>query len=283
MLDVADTQYLSIPDLLKATPSEEGGRRFIYLEASNEALDQQGEVVLAKALAESAGYYLRYGNLDLDHLTQLGPKAGIPDYPLYEIGRPADVRIDGPRTFVKGEIYQGAGAVAEKANQFWESLTAVKPPQRWYPSVGGSVLEKAQDLGRTVIRKVRWTNIGFSKTPVNQTVPTVATIPFGPLAKCWGVAGLDLTKALEAGYGTDAATLTGGAALRGQSLDRQVHSYWDFRDRLAGDVLKARVHPTSERLIDHATTHYGLDRAEAAEWTERFLADLKSGLNKRTE
>lgn len=289
MYDTSATEYLSIPDMLKATPSEEGGERVVYFEASNEARDQQGEVVMAKALADSADYFLRYGNIDIDHITQIGAKQGIPDYNLFEIGVPVDVRIDGRHTFVKSRLYQGEGPVADKANQVWDSLTRITPPARWYPSVGGAVLEKGQDFdpdtktARTVIRRVRWTNVGLSRTPVNQTVPTVSTIPFGVLAKSWGAAGLDLGKALEAGYGTDAAALTGGAALRGQSLDRRVQSYWDFRDKIAGDIRKKRVGQTAERLVAHAADRYGLDRAEASEWVERFMTDLHSGLTKRTK
>lgn len=285
MLDVA-TEYLSIPDMLKATPSEEGGERILYFEASNEARDQQGEVVMQKALADSADYYLRYGNVDIDHVTQIGAKQGIPDYNLFEIGRPVDVRLDGPNTFVKSVIYRGEGPMADKANQVWSSLTDITPPARWYPSVGGAILERVPDFDpttrttRTLIKRVRWTNVGLSRTPVNQTVPTVSTVPFGVLAKSWGANGLLLAKGLEGGYGTDAATLTGGAALRGQSLDRKVQSYFDFRDRLAGDIRKRRVHPTAERIVAHATSHLGLDGSTAAEWTERFLHDLQSGLSK---
>lgn len=280
--------YLCITQMLKASPVEEGGERFIYLEASNEALDQQREIVLAKALADSADYYLRYGNLDLDHLTQIGAKAGIADYPLYEIGRPVAVKVDGKRTFVKGQIYQGEGPVADKANQFWDSLTAINPPQRWYPSVGGAVLEKAVEVDpatqerRAIIRKVRWTNIGFSKTPVNADVPTVSTVPFGALAKSWGMGGLDIAKALEAGYGTDAGDLAGGAALRRQSLDGAPVNYWDFRERLAGAMRSRRLaRPDAARLLEYATSTYGLSQAEAAEWVERFMRDLRDGLQKR--
>ena len=87
MRDTAATEFVTITDLLKATPAEEGGRRFIYLEAGNEAVDQQGEIVLARALGDSAPFFLQYGNLDLDHVTQIGPKRGIADYAAYEIGR----------------------------------------------------------------------------------------------------------------------------------------------------------------------------------------------------
>ena len=122
--------YLSISQMLKATPVQEGGDRFIYLEASNETLDQQGEVVLAKALEESADYYLKFGNLDIDHYTQIGARNGIPNYELFEIGRPVDVACREGATFVKGQIYSGSGVAAERANAFWSSVTELSPPPR---------------------------------------------------------------------------------------------------------------------------------------------------------
>lgn len=281
--------YLCITQMLKATPSVEAGERFIYLEASNEARDQQGEVVLAKALEESADYYLRYGNLDLDHLTQLGPKAGIANYALFEIGRPVEVKVSGGKTLVKGQIYKGEGPVAEKANQFWSSLIDLNPPQRWYPSVGGAVMEKGMDIDpktgakHAIIKRVRWTNIGFSKTPVNQTVPTVTTVPFGALAKCWGPLGLDLNKAMEAGYGTDSAQLTDGGALRKQSLHGSPMNYFDMRDKIAGAIRKGSVgkNPGAKELVNFASSNFGVSLDEAAETVERFMRDLKTGINRR--
>lgn len=284
-------EFLSLGAMLKATPSTEGARRFVYFEASNEGLDQQGEIVAAKALADSADYFLRYGNVDIDHYTLIGPKLGIPDYPLYEIGRPVDVRQDGGRTFVKAEIYSGSGPAAERANQFWSSLTGITPPARWYPSVGGKVLAKAIEidpktkLRKALIKKVRWYNIGVSKTPVNQHVAACATVPVGAFAKCWTAAGLDIAKALEAGYGTDSTALEGGAALRKQSLDGVVHSYFDFRNRLAAAVRSgaAGKNPGVQQLVEYSAKRFGLSPDEAAEWVERFMRDLKSGLNKRSE
>lgn len=283
MHDVND--ILAISGFLKAHPATEGGKRYVYVQASDESVDQQGEVVLAKALRESADYYLRYGNLDLDHVTQVGPKQGIPNYAAFEIGRPVEVKLDGARTMVKGEVYQGDAKSAENANLFWASLTAQQPPQRWYPSVAGAILAKSARLADggakvTCIERVRWTNIGFSKTPVNAAVPSVSTVPLGVLAKSWTAHGLefvagDLLKGLESGYGTDSATLEGGAALRRQSLDRQVQSYWDFREHLAGDIRRFRVKASVPSLIDHAERHYGLAKALAAEWVEQFLGDLK--------
>jgi len=120
--------FLSISQMLKATPHAEGRDRFIYLEASNEALNIKNETILTKALEDSADYYLRYGNVDLDHFTQVTPARGHHDRYLFEIGQPIDVRVDGKRTFVKAHIFSGSGPAAEKANEFWDSITS-KPAQ----------------------------------------------------------------------------------------------------------------------------------------------------------
>ncbi|MCE3605750.1 hypothetical protein LXA47_19380 [Massilia sp. P8910] len=270
--------------MLKATPQTEGGHRFIYIEASNEMKDQQNEIVLAKALADSADYYLKFGNLDIDHYTQIGAKRGIPNYESFEIGRPVAVRIENDATFVKGEIFAGEGPAAERANQFWSSITDISPPQRWYPSVGGAVTGKGvavDDLTKSkvgVITAVRWTNIGFSKTPVNANLPTVSTSAFGPLAKSWGA----MFKGLEAGGGSDVATLTGGAAMRVQSLDRQVMSYTDFRDQFANVVRSGEVKEMSQSgFVRAAKERFDLPAAHAAKYVEQFLTDLKAALKEK--
>lgn len=286
--------YVSVGSLLKAHPQEDGGKRFIYFEASNEGLDQQDEVVLAKALAESKDFYLRYGNVDLDHLTQIGARAGIPDYPSYEIGQPVEVGQRGGSTFVKSQLYSAVSARAttpmvEKANMVWDGLTKLDPPQRWYPSVGGSVLQKsivvdeATQARKAVISKVRWSNVGLSRTPVNQHVSACAAVPIGAFAKCLAAQGvIELSKTLTAGYGTDTAALAGGAALRQQSLDGAVKNYWDFRERLA-TALRERAageKPRSADLVRFAAKRFGLSQDEAAEYVERFVRDLQSGLNR---
>ena len=279
--------YLSITQMLKATPAVESGDRFIYLEASNEAVDQQGEVVLAKALADSSGYYLKFGNLDIDHFTQIGAKAGIPNYELFEIGRPVSVTVRDGRTFVKGQVYAGSGPAAEKANAFWSSLVDVSPPARWYPSVGGAVIGKSIVIDpatrekRALINKVRWSNIGFSKTPVNANLATVSTVPFGALAKSWGATGFDFAKAIEAGYGTDSAALAGGAALRKQSLERGLLSYWDFRDDLAARIRSGEVKSFKPaELVKAAQRIYGMSVDIAAASVGRFLGDLQNSTRK---
>jgi hypothetical protein len=51
--------------------------------------------------------------------------------------------------------------------------------------------------------------------------------------------------------------------------------FLDFRDRIAADIQSGHVLPSPAHLVDHAANHYGLDRADAAEFVERFLADVE--------
>lgn len=281
--------FFSINTLLKATPHQEGGDRFIYFEASNEGVDQQNEKVLAKALEDSASHFLKFGNIDIDHYTLIGARAGIPNPMSYEIGRPVDVRIEGDKTFVKAQLYSGNTELAANANMVWESMTALNPPARWYPSVGGAVLAKSVEIDPAtknkvaVVKRVRWTNVGLSRTPVNQHLPEASALPVATFAK--SLQGFVIAKALEASYATDAAMKTGGAALGMQSLDTGApHSYFDFRERMAAALKSGKVQKqTMEGLIDYASKQFSLQPDEAAEWVDRFLSDLKSSLSTRSK
>lgn len=272
-------EYITLGSaFLKAVPAEEAGERFLYMEASNEDPDHQHEVVLQKALEDSASYFLRHGNIDLSHYTLLGPKAGIANHYEYEIGKPVDVRVQGDRTFVKAQLYKGDSAMARNANMVWDSLTKQSPPARWYPSVGGAVLAKSVRIDPDtkakvgVVERVRWSNIALDRMPVNKTVPEISTLPVGTFAKSLG--GFVIAKALEAGTATDAAALTGGGALGKQSLDRTIHSYWDFREVLAGALRRGKVRPKLAAAQRYALS-LGLDPDSASDFVERFFHDMK--------
>ncbi len=244
-------------------------------------MDQQGEIVLAKALAESAPYYLKYGNLDLDHITQIGPKAGIPNYPAFETGRPVEVRVDGARTFVKGEIFQGAGA--DNANSFWASLTGTVPPQRWYPSVAGAVLPEGRETRIqpngdrvTLIKGVRWTNIGLSKTPVNSGVPPVAAAPLDLLAESTTATG---------GFRMPSTEAVAAAGLRAADRDHHLPrdmaelDYLTLCERLAGDIRRRRLADCSiPGLVAHAERHYRVSKSAAIDLAENGLEGLRRSI-----
>jgi len=217
----------------------------------------------------------------------MGAKWGVPNYLDYEVGKPVEVRAGTGRTFVKCELYQGESAMAKNAATVWDSITKQTPAARWYPSVGGAVLTKSVRLDPKtgdkipVVERVRWNNIALDRCPVNASVPEVSQAPIGVFAKAFG--GFVLAKTLTAAGGTDSAGLTGGAALRVQSLDRGVKSYWDFREHLAADLRKGGVgpNPDANAMISHAASQFGLSQDEAAEYVERFMRDLKSGLKRR--
>lgn len=281
----AHSDFVSFELMLKARPAVEAGARFIYFEASNEGVDQQGERVLAKALKASKDHFLKFGNIDLDHYTLIGAKVGIPNYQSYEIGQPVDVQFHGEQTFVKARLYDGDTPLAAKANEVWESMTALNPPAKWYPSVGGAILAKSQQLDPdsgdtvTVIDAVRWTNVALSRTPVNQHLGTASAHAVGTFAK--SLNGFVL-KALEASASTDRAALVGGGALGVQSLDlgnQAIVSYYDFRNALADALLTGKLADTSEHgLMRYASATFGLSPDGAADLIQRFLLDLKSNL-----
>jgi hypothetical protein len=278
--------FISVSGLLKSTPVEEKGERFLFLEASNEDVDHQNEIVLQKALSESTPYFKQYGNIDISHYTIIGPRLGIANHLEYEIGRPRDVCVDGKKTFVKAELYRGESAQAKNAGMVWDSLTKQKPPCPWYPSVGGAVLAKSIKVDPktnarvAVVEKVRWSNIALDRTPVNQTVREVSTIPLGVFAK--SLNGFVMSKGLTSGYGTDSTSLEGGAALREESLYGKPANYFDFRNKLSKSIRAGHLgkNPGARETVQFSMKTFKLEGSRAAEWVERFYNDLNIGLKR---
>jgi hypothetical protein len=290
-----DEQLLStIPDymvfgtMLKATPATEGGERIIYVEASNEGRDIDGEIVLSKALKESADYFIKFGVVDLDHksMPNVAQRMGLVAEE-WAIGQPVDVRFDGDTTFVKAKLYDGDTPLAEKARNVWDGLTKLNPPARYYASVGGAVLGRDVRFDPKsgeripVVTKTRWSNLALSQVPVNNHLATASSAPIGVFAKSLNAYVL---KGLEAGYGTDSASLTGGAALRGQSLHGSPIGYMEFRDRLSAAIKR---HPGglggARGISALATRQFGLSEDQATEWVGRFLRDLESEMKRRKQ
>jgi len=271
--------YFSVGGLLKATPAEDGSKRLLYFEASNEDPDYQNEIILQKALADSADYYLRHGNVDLSHYSILGAKSGLPNFMEYEIGKPVDMQLTGGKTFVKAELYQGDSPMAKNANLVWDSLTRQRPPSRWYPSVGGAVLSKsiktdpATGQKVAVVDKVRWNNVALDRCPVNKTVPEVSSAPLGVFAK--SLNGF-VVKALETDYGTDSAQLTGGAALRLETLHDQPYSY--YQNQIAKQLRLKKIKPTD--IDDYAYKQWGFTPDESRQFTRQFFTDLHHGVHR---
>lgn len=282
--------FVSFPMLMKATPSQEGGKRIIYVEASKETRDQQGEIVLAKALKDSVEVFKKFGVLDLDHksMPSVAAQYGITNPEDYIIGQPIDVTFRDNMTIVKAQLRNGNSHLAERANTVWEGMTQVSPPDRYYASVGGAITGREvrfDPLTKSkvpVITGTRWNNLALSLNPVHAELNPASTTPIGIFAKSLEAF---VMKALETGYGTDSATLTGGAAMRTQSLDGSPMNYFDFRNKLAGEMQSGNLghNPGARDMVAFCNRMFGLSLADAAEYVERFYRDLKTGLNKRSK
>lgn len=284
-------EFVSFQTLMKAMPAEEGGKRIIYVEASKESRDQQGEIVLAKALRDSVDVFRKFGVLDLDHksMPSIAQAYGISDPGNWIIGQPIDVAFNGGTTIVKAQLRSGDSPLARRANEVWEGMTKIDPPDRYYASVGGQVTGREVRIDPLTKSKVpvitgtRWNNLALSLTPVHGELNPAGTTPVGTFAKSLG--GFVMSKALEAGYGTDSANLTGGDALRTQSLDGSKLNYFEFRNKLAEQMRSGAVghNPGMRELVEHSKQMFGLSPGDASEYVERFCRDLKNGLNKRSK
>lgn len=182
-------------ELLKAV--EEDGKWTVYLEASNESLDQDGEITVMKALKDAADYYLTHGVISWDHLHK------IKKNPAFIIGEPTDVAFTKHNsTLVKGFLYKEN----ENAQGVWNNL--LSKTTRLGSSVGGYILKKSVEGTQNFIKRVLWDETAITYKPVNDTtLGNVQILPFAEFAK-----------ALMVGNGVNAANFSGGRALIGEDL-----------------------------------------------------------------
>lgn len=173
--------------------AEEAGQWVVYLEASNELQDQDGETVDMAALKKAADYFRTRGVLSWDH------KHKMLNDPGYIIGEPLDVRFsDDRKTLVKGFLYK-SNDIAQKV---WKNIKS--GTTRLGASIGGGILKKSENT----IKQVIWDETAITHKPVNdQTMGNVQIIPFTAFAK-----------ALMAGSGVDSSEFFGGRALTHESL-----------------------------------------------------------------
>jgi len=105
--------------------AEEGDKWVVYLEASNELQDQEGETVDMKALQKAADYFLSHGVLSWDH------KHKQTNDPGFIIGEPLEVSFtDDKRTLVKAFLYKHN----EIAKKVWANIKS--GAQRLGSSIG---------------------------------------------------------------------------------------------------------------------------------------------------
>lgn len=179
-----------LPVIIKA--GMDGDRRLIEVEASCEAVDLEGDIILQKALLDSAKTFIQNGHLDIDHKSE-GPVArrlGIPNPAFYIVGRPYEVRDGGNgRTFVKGEISKSLDGSNDPKNRmydmFWDSLNR-NPPVTWYSSIYGmptkDMVKNCQTgncsngAKRWLIKGIDWKSLAFTQHPINNALKGKACV-----------------------------------------------------------------------------------------------------------
>lgn len=177
---------ISIPTIIKAV-SDDTGRRLISVEASNEAVDSEGDVILQAALMGSAASFVKTGHIDIDHISELGDRLGIANPTSYIIGRPLEVKdLGGKRTGVVAEIFRAhdgkVDPLAHRYDSFWESLHT-DPPVMWRSSIYGFPLdgqtEDHRDRGgnkRFVVKGIDWRSLAMTRNPINTDIRGYAKI-----------------------------------------------------------------------------------------------------------
>ncbi len=251
---------------------EEDGRWVVYLEASNEIEDQDGETVDMAALEKAADYYLSHGILSWDH------KHKQNNDPESIIGEPLEVKFtDDKRTLVKGWLYQHN----DKAKKVWNNIRS--GAERLGSSIGGGILRKASDR----IRRVVWDEVAITHKPINDgTLGSVSMIPFSAFAKAisyseGGTSLEEFVKALTAGSGVDAANFTGGRALTPESLQGSTVNiiHKDELDQLFGDMLKSIM--TGDIANTNDAVNFVLDQGYSEGVTREIISHVAKNLSLR--
>jgi len=140
----------------------------VYVEASNENRDLDGETILQEALIESKDNFLKNGVISYDHLHK------ITENPEYIIGEPLEVKFGNlGTTFVKGKLYD----TMHHAKTIYNLIKAGSSKVR--ASVGGNVLRKQGN----VISKVIWDELALTVKPVNDELKQASITPLSAFAK----------------------------------------------------------------------------------------------------
>jgi hypothetical protein len=188
MIPVSEAVCIHLNAVVKARKEDSSGKRIVEVQCSSEDVDAEGDVVLQKALLDSAPSFIRTGHLDIDHLSEIGSRVGIRDPDSYIVGRPIEVNdLGGKKTGLVGEIMRSAdGMFSTEKNRFdafWKSLQS-DPPVQWSASIYGfpndveDCTEKSCSTGATryVIKSLDWRSTAFTRNPINQSLSGYAKV-----------------------------------------------------------------------------------------------------------
>ncbi|MCQ2086598.1 MAG: hypothetical protein MJZ37_00780 [Bacilli bacterium] len=184
--------------------TDANGNYIFQVEASNENVDLQDQIVLQSALMESKDNFIKKGVISWDHQHKMRkPDGSVESVPENVIGEPLDVWTDGKSTFVKGILYKSNDKAKDIIQKLQDGSTRIRA------SVGGIFpkIKKAAN-GIEQITHVLWNDLALTTSPVNNTVGSAV---FAKSLTAQEFA--DTYKSLSAGYGTDSANKEGGNAL----------------------------------------------------------------------
>lgn len=197
--------FVSIPALINKSMSgkiDKDGNYTFEVEASNENLDLQNQIVQQKALIKSKEYFLSNGIISDDHQHKVRKEDGTVESDKTKIiGEPISVWTDGKSTFVKGKLYSNV----EAAKPFIDLLKAGS--SRVKASVGGIMPKvKMNEDGSETVTSFMWNDLALTCSPVNSTV--------GSAVFAKSLTNLEFCKALSASTDSfDSAELKDGAAM----------------------------------------------------------------------
>lgn len=237
--------YLNL-DIRKSTGKTDDFGNYIFeVEASNENLDLQNQIVLQRALMESKDEFLKGGVISFDHLhKRKDEKGNVISDPSMVIGEPIDVYFDeeNKKTIVKGKLY----STNDKAKELIKMLKAGSTRVR--ASVGGIFPQIVKNVKNGVekIVHVLWNDLALTTSPVNNTVGSAVFAKSMSAAEFVEYLPIEIKKSLCAGYNTDSATKTGGQALIPEDTSTKTV---DISEAKKSDVNEEEI---IERLVDLA-------------------------------
>lgn len=269
--------YLSLEIRKSEGKTDAYGNYIFEVEASNENLDLQNQIVLQNALMESKDEFLKGGVISYDHLHKRRDEEGnVISDPSMVIGEPIDVIFDkdSKKTIVKGKLY----STNEKAREIINMLKAGSTRVR--ASVGGIFPQVVKNVktGIEKITHVFWNDLALTTSPVNNTVGSAVFAKSMTSAEFVDALPIELKKSLCAGYGTDSNEMTGGRALipedtKTKTVDVAEKSNAKDEKTVIAELVellkKGRVDGEKD-AIDFLVAN-GIDKAKAGEITSEII------------
>lgn len=215
---------IDLPMIVKARADI--GERVIEVEASNEAVDSEGDVVLQAALLGASKSFVSKGHIDIDHISEIGGRYGVRDVQSWVIGKPLEVKdLGGGRTAVVAQLND-----VSKANDVWGEISGGSNEWRasiyGFPTFDGLVdasitkCDDAPDAKRYVIKSIDWRSLALTKRPVNDAIAGSARIY---TAKAFAKAFLDPALMSE---------IARAEIAKGEALTRPCAFLWPPRNRI---------------------------------------------------